>query len=188
MGFSLSWIAVKGKSTPEILRELGLRATGERASAGEQPFVGASNNAWYLIVADGAEHPVLRLEILERLSIGCEVMTCTVEEHVMFSRSTGWRNGQSLWAVTHRGEVGPTGIEEEGTPPSEYAPIRDRLLQRQQDEGGEAADVDYLFDIPVALVHAFVGYKHDELKTNFSEFEVLESDAPKKKSWLGRLF
>jgi hypothetical protein len=190
MGFSLSWIAIRGRPTSEIFRELALWPTGERAIEGEAPFVGAqSASGWYLIVANEAEHPMLRPEILEPLSVGCEVMTCTVEEHVMFSRASGWKNGKSLWAVTHRGEVGPAGIEEEGTLPSEYAAIRDRLVQEQQAEGGANADVDYLFDIPVALVQAFVGYKHDELKTDFKEFEVLESDAgPTKKSWLGRLF
>lgn len=193
MGASLSWLAVKGKPAAEILRELDLRPTGVAGLEGESPFVGAqSDGGWYLVVARGAEHAVLHSDVLERLSDGCDVLTCTVEEHVMFSQATGWRNGRRLWVVTHEGEQGPVGIAEEGVLPPEYPPIRDRLVARQETDGGAAAEVDWLFEIPVALVQTFVGYRHDEPSPAFASrgFEVLESEPSRsaKPSWLGRLF
>ena len=124
MGASLSWIAVKGRLAEDILRELRLRPTGVTGLEGESPFVGAqSDGGWYLVVARGAEHAVLHSDVLERLSDSCDVLTCTVEEHVMFSQATGWRNGRRLWVVTHEGEQGPVGIAEEGVLPPEYPPI-----------------------------------------------------------------
>jgi hypothetical protein len=193
MGASLSWLAIKGRPAVEILDALHLRPTGVERLDGESPFVGAMSDAgWYLIVARGAEHRLASAAVLERLSVGCEVLTCTVEEHVMFSQATGWRDGRRLWAVSHRGEDGPAGVEEEGALPPEYPPIRDRLMAQQEAAGGSEADVDCLFDIPVALVQRFVGYKHDEVNPAFEArgFEVLESERPEpaKQSWLGRLF
>jgi hypothetical protein len=192
MGASLSWLAVKGKAAAEVLGELHLRPTGVTGLEGESPYVGAaSDTGWYLIVASGAEDRLVGAAVVERLSAGCVVLTCTVEEHVMFSQATGWRDGRRLWTVTHRGEDGPVGIEEDGTLPPEYPAIRDRLVARQQADGGSEAGVDHLFDIPVALVQTFVGYKHDEVNPAFEArgFEVLESERPEpaQRSWFGRL-
>jgi len=192
MGASLSWLATKGKSAATVLAELRLRATGVKGLEGESPVVGAASEAgWYLVVADEAEHDLIGPAVVERLSAACEVLTCTVEEHVMFSKATGWRDGRRLWTVTHRGEDGPVGIEESGELPPEYAGIRDALVAQQAAEGGAEADVDMLFDIPVALVQRFTGYKHDEPSPAFEAqgFEVLESadGGAGKKSWIGRL-
>jgi hypothetical protein len=185
MGFALSWVAIKGKAAAEILRELQLRPTGVRGLEGESPFVGAmSNTGWYVVVIRGVETRVLGPAVLERLSADCELLTCEVEEHVMFSRATGWRNGRQLWVVTHRGDEGPVEVEEEGALPPEYAPIRDRLVETQESEGGAEADVDHLFDIPVVLVQTYVGYRHDEVSPAVEPngFEVLESESATRES------
>ena len=199
MGFALAWVAVKGRPVSEILRELRLRPTGARSLEGEVPFVGALlDTGWYLIVMPGGDrlehyekttHPVLAPSVLARLSSNCQVVTCSVEEHVIFSQATGWRNGERVWTVTHE----PQTLDEEGTLPAEYAQLRDRLVAQQEAEGGASADVDSLFEIPVVLVQTFVGYKHDEVNRALEAqggFDVLESDASTtaKPSFLGRLF
>jgi hypothetical protein len=127
------------------------------------------------------------------LSSGCEVIACTVEEHVMYSESSGWRDGQRLWLVTHKGEDGPKDVSATGSLPPSYAAIRDRFTAQQQAEGGVKTEVDYLFEIPVVLAQSFVGFKHDAASPAFEAqgFEILESTqkAPAtQKSWLGRLF
>lgn len=191
MGFSLSWLAVKGKSTATVLAELQLRPTGEDGIEGDSAFVGAAaDDGWYLIVAAGAEHRMLSADVAGPLSRGCDVLTCTVEEHVMFSQASGWRDGGRLWTVTHRGEDGPVGIEETGELPAGYPAIRDALMAKQVAAGGAEADVDFLFDIPVVLVQTFSGYKHDEVNpAGEPRFEVLESEGvePPKRSLFGRL-
>ena len=105
----------------------------------------------------------------------------------MFSEATGWRDGQRLWSVTHKGEDGPTGIIEQGALPSEYPAIRNTFTSQQEAEGGIDADVDFLFEIPVVLVQTFIDYKHDEESPAFEEpgFELLESS---RKPWFQRLF
>lgn len=192
MGFSLSWLATKGKPSETVLAELELRATGVEGIAGDSAAVGTTTTSgWYLIVLDEAEHRLIGDAVIARLSRGCEVLTCTVEEHVMFSQATGWHDGRELWRVTHRGEDGPVGLDTRGDLPAQFSRIRDDLTAQQQAEGGADADVDFLFDIPVVLVQAFTGFKHDESGPDEpSAFEVLEStrSAPSPKpSWLGRL-
>src|ERR1041385_3228860 len=105
MGVSLSWLAVRGKSPEAIRAELHLRGTGTPGYIPKSSFVGSSSDAgWYLIVARGCEHRIISTPVLEHLSAACEVLTCTVEEHVMFSKATGWQNSKRLWSVTHKGE------------------------------------------------------------------------------------
>jgi hypothetical protein len=191
MGFSLSWLGIKGKSATAILAELRLRPTGAPGVEGESSVVGAMSDAgWYLIVARGAEHRLISAPVVERLSTGCEVLTCTVEEHVMFSEATGWQNGRRVWSVTHRAEDGPTGIDAQGALPPEFPPIRDDFTARQRAEGGDAARVDFLFEIPVALVERFIAYRHDAISPAFDEesFEVLVPMDESKQSWIQRLF
>lgn len=192
MGFALSWLATKGKPSEIVLAELGLRATGAEGVAGDCPAVGTTTaSGWYLIVLDEAEHRLIADAVIARVSLGCEVLTCTVEEHVMFSQATGWRDGRELWRVTHSGEDGPVGLDARGNLPAQFPGIRDDLTAQQEAEGGADADVDFLFDIPVVLVRAFTGFKHDESGPDEpSTFEVLEPTrtAPtSKQSWFGGL-
>src|SRR5687768_12041218 len=102
MGYSQSSLAIIRKSPDAILTTLGLRRTGEREEFPESPFVAASlPSGWLLVVVDGAEHAIISDETLRQLSADCEVVTCTVEEHVMVSEAAGWRDGQRVWRVTH---------------------------------------------------------------------------------------
>ena len=107
----------------------------------------------------------------------------------MFSEATGWRNGERLWSVTHRGDDERTRktVNEAGTLPSEYFAIRDRLFQKQGAEDAAVREVDFLFEIPVMLGQAFTGYKHDEPSPAFEAhgFEVLESS---RESFFQRVF
>jgi hypothetical protein len=194
MGFALSWLAVKGKAPEAIHDELQLRATGRREEIPESPLVGSLSAAgWYLIVAQQAEHRLVGRPTMEQLSRGCEAIACTVEEHVMYSESSGWRDGKQLWLVTHSGEDGPKDVSATGSLPPSYAAIRDRFIARQEAEGGVEAEVDYLSEIPVVLAQSFVDFKHDAVSPAFEAqgFEILESTQKlpaSPKSWLGRLF
>ena len=178
MGFALSWVAIKGKTRDAILGELRLRPTGRREEIPEAPLVGASSaDGWYLIVAQGDEQELLGPSVIERLARGGEAVTCSVEEHVMYSEASGWRDGQRFWLVTHAGEDGPKDVAATGALPAAYAAIRDRLLAQQQAAGGAKAEVDYLFDIPVDLAQSLVGFKHDQMHHAFEAqgFEELAS-------------
>ena len=89
MGYSLSWLAVKGKSPQAVRDELGFRVTGEHEAMPESDLTAAElPNGWYLMVAHRSEQ-VVPDGVLKQLSAGCEDVTCFVEEHVMFSSATG---------------------------------------------------------------------------------------------------
>ena len=193
MGYSQSSLAVIRKSPDAVLTTLCLRGTGQREEFPESPFVAASlPSGWFLVVADGAEHAIIGDDTLRQLSADCEVVTCTVEEHVMVSEATGWRDGQRVWRVAHDAQSSIEHLQTEGELPSAFAAIRDRLSAEQRTAGGKDSDTDYFFDIPVELAMSFSGYRHDaETKGLAADaFEVLEStrSAPAKKSFLQRLF
>jgi hypothetical protein len=190
MGVSLSWLAVKGKSPEVVHAELELYSTAQPGEAAISPFVAATSNAgWHLIVARGCEHRIISPLVIKRLSRRCEVLTCTVEEHVMYSEATGWRDGQCLWSVAHSGEDEDTQktVSEKGALPVEYPAIRERFFREQEAENAAESEVDFLFEIPVVLAQTFTGYKYDESSPAFEAhgFELLESS---RKSFFQRLF
>ncbi|HSY19870.1 MAG TPA: hypothetical protein VK815_16120 [Candidatus Acidoferrales bacterium] len=212
MGYSLSWLAVKGKSPAAVRDALGLRPTGQREEFPESDLCAAElPGGWYLIVSDHTEH-VAPDAILQTLSAGGELVTCFVEEHVMASAAAGWQDGRKLWSVTRDAQRGGDHLAAEGDLPPEYAAIRDRLLAKQRDEdlekppanrrlqrkSGDFSQMrcDYIFSIPVELAQALTGYTHDgDIPGQTGEpFEVLAavssapSASPAKKSFLKKLF
>jgi hypothetical protein len=114
-----------------------------------------------LVVADRSGHRLMRDPILQGLSGGCEVITGDVEEHVMVSIATGWKDGRRVWSVTHDGQRDMEHLQTEGDLPAAFTSIRDRLRSEQQTAGGRKADVDYTFDVPVELAQTLTGYRHD---------------------------
>ena len=193
MGYSQSYIAVFGKNPNDVLAILELRRTGEWEDFPASPCIAASlPGSWFLIVINGAEHEILSEASLSCLSADCDVVTCTVEEHVMCSEATFWKSGRRGWSVTHDAQQGARHLATVGELPDAFAPICERLLARQQMAGGGKADVDYLFDIPVALAMSFCGYRYDRETAGLpaGSFERMESIDQKvtRKSPLKRLF
>ena len=190
MGFSQSWIAVRGKSPDAVLAELGWRGTGEREEVPESPVVSARlPTGWLVIVmndsmdaADGAVDPA-------RLSRGADVVTCMVEEHVMVSAFASWNDGKRLLEVGHNGQEDPHHLDVTGSLSPELQQIVDdaRRAQAKDDENG--GGTDYIFDIPVDMAYRLTGFRHD-LDVGV-EFEILERVASAGRgpgSWWKGLF
>ena len=177
MGFSISWVAVRGKPVSTLWEELGVRPTGERDEFPDFPIAGAElPGDWYLIFADHFDSPFLEEAALERLSSGGEVVTCAVEEHVMFSEAARWQDGRQIWSIRHDAQEGIKHLEANGELPPTFLSIRNRLTSEQEAAGGERAGVDYIFDIPVELAEALTGFRHDKVLPELGEkpFEALE--------------
>jgi hypothetical protein len=154
MGASLSWFAVRGKPPTAVLQDFGLKNVGREYCT--TPYCGGSlPSGWYLVIHGRHE---FTSDEARRLSRGCEVVACFVEEHVMVSRAAGWKDGEQIWSVTHDAEEGDGHLEVEGEPPASFAAIRDRLAKQQEKDGG----ADFLFDIPVDLAKEMTGYSHEE--------------------------
>jgi len=171
-----------------VLEALGLTPTGTREEIAESAVVGADlPGGWYLVVANRSGHALMRDPMLARLSVGGEAVTCDVEEHVMVSIATGWREGRRIWWVGHDGQRDGAHLEAQGELPPAFAEIRDRSRAEQRTADAQQEGVDFIFEIPVQLAKSLTGYRHDEV-TSWAEgepFEVLSERA--STSWLGRL-
>jgi hypothetical protein len=178
MGYSLAWLAVRGKSTEIIHQQLGLAGTGSFRDYGDAPVVGRQlPSGWYLIVAKGCEHKLISDGIVQRISSNCSGVACSIEEHVMFASAALWIDGRKAWAIQHRGgDYGPTDLGIEGVPPPLFSELRAHYDARQKAEGGEKAEVDWTFEIPLELAKSLVGFKHDEETPGVEDgsFEILD--------------
>ncbi len=185
MGHSLSWAAVKGGAPDAVQSALGLRATGQREEIPRSKIVAVDlPSGWYVVLFQRSE---IKDKVLKRLATLGEVVYCFVEEHVMVSAASGWKDSKSLWSVVHDGQGGINDLQVEGSLPASFASIRDRQKVKQ-DEGeklaidGEEFAVDHMFDVPVDLAQELTGFRHDRDAPGIEgdAYEVLENA---KKRW-----
>jgi hypothetical protein len=163
VGFSISWLAVRGKEAEIVLGDLGLTPTGERDElAAESPIAGASlEGGWYVIVLDGYEHELVADEVLKRISEGCEVVAAGAEEHVGACFAVGWRDAERIWWISHNAEEGLYNLEAGGTLPEGFESLRRDRMDEQDAAGGSNGDVDHVFDIPLESARRVCGFVHD---------------------------
>ncbi|MGC2389709.1 MAG: hypothetical protein WA621_09950, partial [Candidatus Acidiferrum sp.] len=146
MGYSLSWAALKGSNLQTACDALGLRATGKREEIAESKIDGAAlPTGWYVVQFDRSEMEDRELACLSRSR---EVVCCFVEDHVMVSWASGWREGKKVWSVVHDCEKGRFHLDVKGEAPAELKGIADRLIAEQLAAGGEKADVDHVYEVP----------------------------------------
>ncbi len=92
MGWSLSWAAVKGQSLRRVCTALGLRQTGQREKVFESDINGVEiPTGWSVLLFIRKE---LTDKTLQKLYEIGELVQCFVEDHVMFSSASGWKNGK----------------------------------------------------------------------------------------------
>lgn len=190
MGFAISWCAVPESVADGFLKDLGLTSTGETEEFPESLIVEARlDTGWRLLWYGKFECPFLSEADRKRLSEHHEFLCCLVEEHTMTSSAELWSGGARKWRIFHEGEDGPRGLECDGIPPESLAAIRVEMETSQEREGGDEANVDYLFEIPLLVAKSITGFKHDEEYTNVigREFRVLEKARPSG-GFFSRLF
>ena len=173
MGHALSWIAVSGKSADALRAELELLPTGRRVPTISAPLVGAELRAHVLLLANDDERFVDD-QLLARVSAGAELVSCFVDEHVMVSRASGWKDGARLWSVTREPPIA-SPLTVEGTPPAPFEALHARFAEEQR---AARPDIDRLFELPAELCRALVGFRHTELHAE--GFEVLFEERSKK--------
>ncbi len=160
MGYSLSWAALKNGSLETICSACNLRATGQLEEIPESNIVAAeTSTGWHLVLYNRSD---IDDRILAKLSSEGEVVSCFVEDRVMFSSASGWNRGKQIWRVLHDCEKGRYHLEITGTAPAALADIRKRLTEAQNADGGEKADVDHIYDIPAELARTLTDFRHDQ--------------------------
>jgi hypothetical protein len=107
----------------------------------------------------------------------------------MFSTTSCWKYGGSVWSVTHDSAKGLSHLEIEGPVPATLEPIRQTLLAKVKERGADNADVDFLFDAPVNLAQELTGYRYDQDIPGLpgDVYEVLEPTDESPKRLLGRV-
>ncbi len=194
MSLVLSWVAVQGLGKDEVLARLGLEDSGDAAEFYQHRAhtVAELPNGW-LLLARGEIEDFTDGE-LSALSQGARLLSAYCSETVMFSGASGWTDGVRQWAVDHNPERGLSDLGVDGDPPSELAAILSQARAVQEEEGGDEADVDVVFDVPKDLVSAFCGWHPDRDNDDWGEIRFTrlrrpgEPDPPLKRSWLARLF
>ncbi len=184
MGFAIAWVAVSGKQPERVLEELELTRTGATEDFPEAKLsCAALPGSWFLVFAHDYDSPIVSARSLVNLSAGCQVIACQVEEHVMAAAAFAYADGALLWRVEHEAEQGIYHLSASGSPPPQLDEIHASLKKQQDEEGGADAEVDFIFDVPVALAESIVGYRHD--RDTAASFEVLrqEGAAPSGRAW-----
>jgi hypothetical protein len=179
MGYAISYAAVRGKPPEAVRAELGLKQTGVITDAIEADFSGAAlESGWFLVISN-IDARFIEPELLEKLSAGCEVIGCFVEEHVMCSVAIGWRNGQQEWSISHEAEQSMGHLKVEGQPPPGLAKLERDARARLKAQPGTT---DYLFDVPGHVAGGLTGFIHDAgAELPLEELALVAP--PRKKSW-----
>lgn len=163
MGFAISWIAIKDKSPQQILEYFDFSETSEREDIPESDISSAMlPSGWFMIWFNECESPFVQSEIISKLSEECTVVSCVVEEHVMYSHSEYWENGTQVWQIIHDAQRGMYDLQTSGNLPDNYETLKSEIFSKQAAEGGEEADVDLIFDLPLQILKQLTFFKHDE--------------------------
>ncbi len=163
MGFSISWLAVKTNDMDRLFEMAEVSPTTESDEWLESDFSGSGlQDGWYFFQAQGCDHPIISGDSLSRISTLGETIACSIEEHVMVSIAEGWNDGATSWKIAHNAQEGMFDLSADGELPAHYEAIKDDFVSQQNAEGGEEADVDFIFDIPLQVAKKICGYKHDE--------------------------
>lgn len=159
MVWSLSWVAVRGVHAGELWRRLGLRPTGTTCDAPHCRFSAATAEGEWSVICASRDDRFVDGALLGPLSGYGEAVGCFVEEHVMFSQAVCWRDGSRAWALTHDADRAPDHLQGLGELPAPFRELeRKALAARREDPEGP----DLLFDVPLELAKAVVGFRHDE--------------------------
>jgi hypothetical protein len=188
MGFAISWLAFHGRSKEQILDAVQFQETGEPDEANESPQSGATfPQGWYVIFLNKFDHPLVSAESLSRLSQNCKIIAGQVEEHVMYSSCCEYSSGNRNWSISHDAQEDLFNLEVDGQPPDWFAEIKTEMLNRQDAENRENAEVDFIFDIPVLVGEKACGHRHDRWKYDWGEPAFTELRGTKPRSILARL-
>lgn len=163
MGFSISWLAVKTDDPDRLFEIAGVAPTSEADESLESEISGSGlQGGWYFLEARGCEHRIISNDSLSKISALGETIACSVEEHVMVSTAEGWNNGTRCWSIVHDAQEGIFDLSSSGDLPADYDLIRSDYVAQQNAAGGDDADVDFVFEIPLQVAKRICGFKHDE--------------------------
>ncbi len=179
MGFNISWVATNGLNRETLYRRLRVLPTGRTGLVeAKDNGVREMPKGWFIVVLNQPDHPLIADVELEKLSIGCRVIACSIDEYQMWSSAEHWTNGMRIWRVDHQANLGMGHLDIYGEPPANFATVERQQRDRQAEDGGEDSEVDHIFDIPLRLAQSIAGFQHDT--SDLDRFEMLDWRPPKR--------
>ena len=173
MGFSHSWIAVRG-----LTREQALEALGMKVSAVQTDFLDGValidwKDDWLLAISDDCED-AFDGDLAKLAALGQAVASC-VHEGVMYSEARGYESGKEVWRIVHDPNEDESlySLRTSGDPPVHFDAIVRQTRAEQDREGGEDADVDFIFEIPAKLAASICGFTLGESDPDESQYSSL---------------
>jgi hypothetical protein len=184
MGFSICWIALESEDRQRCLETFAMVDTGRSDEALEKPFSLATlPTGWTILFSNNDSNPSEAQAAA--YSQGTRVIRCQVNEYEMLSTVSCYAEGERLWSLTHNSQLGRYHISPTGVAPASVHEIIARLTTEQDANGGEKADVDFLFDAPIELAAELTGFRHDESDFDWGEADFMEVRPLGKKADLG---
>jgi hypothetical protein len=160
MGMSVSWIGVQSMDRERILDALGLMAAPSRAK-GRKATTWSFSNGWTFVLSTDFNYPTPKR--MAALSADGTAIALSVDDRVMVSVVRGYERGKAVFAIERDGgQKGVRHMAVAGTAPAEWAAIRKRLTEEQDEEDRGESRTDFLFDAPLELAKALCGYRFDE--------------------------
>jgi hypothetical protein len=170
MGFSHSWIAVRG-----VTREQALEALGMEISAVQTDYLDGIalidwQDDWLLAISDDSEDAFDGY--LAQLAPLGEAVACSMIESVMYSEARGYTSGKEIWRVVHDPNEDESlySLRTSGELPQPFDAIVRETRAEQDKEGGEDADVDFIFEVPAKLAASICGFTLGESDPDDSQF------------------
>ncbi|HYL98613.1 MAG TPA: hypothetical protein VEZ90_06635 [Blastocatellia bacterium] len=164
MGAHLSWFAVSGKTLEHVLTELAALSPSFAKTGPDSPvFSEALASGWALLQFVPFDSPAVSDPVLIRLSEGCKVVRCQVEDHTNFSSASCFENGERKWRVEHDREKSPSHLDIAGSLPEQFLDIVESRSARQAQAIArrEWPLFDYLCDVPITIAERITSYRHD---------------------------
>jgi hypothetical protein len=193
MGLNCSWIAVHGLKVEQALASLEMEVS-EVLSPDETPdgLGMAQLPGDWLLFLWGRKAGAVEGKLSGFTALG-RVIECEMSETVMFSEARGYENGAQIWRVTHDPDRDESlySLQTEGVPPVQLEAIARDAKTHQDSEGGEAAGMDLIFDVPLELAHSICGFHPldgEPADLRFSVLRRIGGGPSKKLGFFARLF
>lgn len=164
MGFRTSWIARKGSSSEQLLATARREITGERHDFPDVGWYllelpGVDNEPWVVLIAGGTDNFAELNDDMARAisSDDNEVLFFWCSDTVMASELVCFKDKSDVWSVSYQSDEAQGKPKLSGDLPEITQTILGNLIEQQESPG----DADYIYDLPAALGHALIGFRHD---------------------------
>lgn len=188
MGFSHSWIAVRGLTREAALEALAMEVSDVRTDLLEGTALFDWPNGWLVVVSDDYQE-ALQGQLSELGSLGEVAIACGTNDDAQYFAACGYQDGSDVWSV----RVNPAKhvFRVVGYPPEQMDPFI------AEAKAAEADGVDLFSAIPAALAESICGFaldgdlgaiKHVSLKSTGVKPRSQARSASSKSGFLARLF